>query len=222
MRTTLAVVLFASFLAACGGGGGSNGSDARPIGAACTATEAGYGTPTTAMPFASRDMATMPGNVYGGALINADATPDAIFLNLYKGFGTYMTGEITAKSVTIAGDETEGVSCGACLEVDTDIDDQGKTKDIYLASGGTINITAVSPMLTFTVSSASFRHVDVVDPQTFETKDSADGCTTSVASLSFTATVEDGGSGSGSAALVEAGTHSHPQRLRLIPVATAH
>ncbi|HEY4181213.1 MAG TPA: hypothetical protein VGM90_30420 [Kofleriaceae bacterium] len=219
MRTSLAAVLFASSLAACGGGGGgSNGPDARPIGdvgpVTCTAPNA-FGQPTLSMTDSQHSGPDTDGSekleFFG--LLNSDPLPDSLYLSFFNGYAPFDP-DIMPTTVTLTGDQADYATCGACVEIDTDLSDAGDLTDIYFVNGGTLNITSTTTNLTGTIMNASFVH-SIIDNDTLETTPSPDGCVTSIASVSFTAAItqadDTGGSGSGSANLARVGG-SHGRR----------
>jgi len=154
----------------------------------CQAT-ATYGTATAGQQFSEATFeectTTNPTDIiYEGAL-NADASPDLFALQLYKGYGAFASGEIRTGTYNITGDETQFADCGVCALIFADIDTtNGMIGSRYLATGGTVTITSVSPNLTGSVSNLTFTHVDIND-QTFMSTPNADGCPSAITSLSF-------------------------------------
>lgn len=197
-------LLLTSLLVACGGGSGSN-DDKITLPDASTTADApqqascllasSLGTVTPAMQFAEwspdmEDPAAVASYVYGAAL-NADAMPDALFVELYAGYGAFMTGYPTAAtSVTLTGVESGYDTCGACVLAITDLTQSGATGDPYMATAGTLELTSVSKTkLTGKLTNVTLTHV-TIDPMSLATAPHADGCTSSLASIEFDAVPE--------------------------------
>ncbi|MEO8702233.1 MAG: hypothetical protein ABI867_19470 [Kofleriaceae bacterium] len=183
-------VLFVA--AACGGGG--SGDDVEIVdspSANCTAPES-FGAVTPAMQGAismTTPPATTPDFFQMEVALDGATPPDVMLIQLYKGFGVFATDFPTTFPATIplTGDEAQFASCGACILVLGDIGSDGMaTGDPYLATGGTLTLTSISPMLTGTISNIELTRVTIDDQDT--SAPSPDGCTSSVDSMSFTAT----------------------------------
>lgn len=163
-----------------GGGGVAHGG--------CQAT-ATYGAATAAQQFSEAAFAecttTNPEDIVYEGSLNADPSPDLFALQLYKGYGVFSSGEIRTGTYNLTGDETQFADCGVCALIFADIDTtNGMIGSRYMATGGTVTITSVSPNLTGSVSNLTFTHVDI-DDQTFISTPNADGCPSAITSLSF-------------------------------------
>jgi len=198
-------VAVVSVVAACGGdddGGGVNvldgGSGTGDGSAAECLAPASLGSPTPTAPEghytvgdADDDPATpdVPDNFYLFADANQDATPDVFLIDLYLG-GPFEDG-FKAASVPITGPEADYWDCAACVSLGTDYGQDGRpTGSPYQAVGGTINLTSVSTTsIAGTLTNVTFQHVDV-DTTNFTSTPSADGCMSSVTSVSFSAVPE--------------------------------
>jgi len=161
----------------------------------CQAT-ADYGAATIGQAQASADFAdpcvtNVPPEFIGyQGTLNADASPDVLDIELYKGFGVFTTGEIRTGTYTITGDEANYATCGVCVLLLADVNTtSGAPGSLYMATGGTVNITSVSPNITGTLSNMTFVHVDI-DSTTFQSTPNADNCPSAITSLSFDALVE--------------------------------
>ena len=180
VQSSIRRFLTVSFLlAACGGGGSSPGDDDTPptdsptgdgpTGActaessydagAATSTGAAFGCETAGCAIADAEVVFVDGN------LDADASPDLFAIELYKGLGVF-AGGITTGSFPITGAEANYGTCGACVLIYTDFDGTNIV-DTYMATGGTLTITSLTPTVTGTVSNATFTHV-TVDDKTFE------------------------------------------------------
>ena len=147
--------------------------------------DADYGTATLSNALADYDGS----DAFGIAELNADT--DLLLIELYDGFGAFANG-LTTGMVTITGDEANYETCGACVLLRTDCDDntgQGcdpATAPVYMATGGTINIIELSPNLKVDLSNVTFDHVDI-DENTFASTPHRDMCTSGIVSASFDA-----------------------------------
>ena len=211
MRTRLRLLVspFLGLLvaAACSGGGGGSdaGSDAQSdvavadsakdtgadAGAVCTANptysgaltqQAATYSPTPAD--AGADAGPQDSYQYQGAY-NTD--PDLLDIELYDGYGVF-TGGIQPGTYALTGAELNYGTCGLCVLVIGNASQSGG--DPYMATGGSITITSVSPTGTFAGSGTNltFTHVSV-DPNTQQSTPLNDGCNSAIASVSFSATV---------------------------------
>lgn len=190
-RTFASLLLSTSALAACGDDGGSGVRvDARPVGmdapVECQA-EAAYGMPTLADSFAGRDVETMPEVVYYNGSMNTDY--DDLTIELYKGFGAFTKTEIEPGTIQLTGDEADYYTCGACVLIYANWNrDTEEAAMIYLAIGGTLTISQVTPNIQGTLLNASFVHVDI-DEEGASTP-SPDACASSIEQVAFDAVVE--------------------------------
>lgn len=191
----IASLFLISLLAACGssaeddvdGGnnptfdGGNNPTFDAPPQANCLAAN-DVGSPTLANEGAQfcGTQATPDFVSYAGA-VNADAQPDILGLQLYDGFGVFANG-IVPGTYSITGDETQFATCGACVFLLTDFDGMNFADDGYLATGGTLTITSVSP-LQGSVDGITFQHVEI--DTMFMSTPHPDGCTSALTAASF-------------------------------------
>jgi len=217
MRTSLKIlsVLSTGLLitaAACSGGSSSNsdgGTDAQsdavvhkdsgmqdtgPVDAAaqCTADASYSGsltqesasyTPTPAD--AGADAGPEDSYQFQGAY-NTDA--DLLDIEIYDGYGVFTNG-VQPGTYNLTGDELNYGTCGLCVLILGDA--TASSADPYMATGGSITITSISPTGTFagTGTNLAFTHVSI-DQNTLESTPVNDGCNSSVASVSFSATVQ--------------------------------
>ena len=149
--------------------------------------EAAYGMPTFADAYAGRDLDTNPESAYYNGSMNMDF--DDLTIELYKGYGAFAETEIVPTSVQLTGEEADYFTCGACVLIYANWDrDAEEAEMVYLAIGGTLTISQVSPNLQGTLLNASFVHVDIDDEGA--SMPSPDACASSIASASFDAVVE--------------------------------
>lgn len=122
-------------------------------------------------------------DVYFGPL-ETGMPGDHISIELWEGFGPFGAGLRTG-TFSITGDDTDYAVCGVCALIATDYD--GSTyRDAYMAESGSVTVSSVTGSITGTLSDVSFRHV-VLDSLTGEMFDAGTGCSTRIASASFTA-----------------------------------
>ena len=110
--------------------------------------------------------------------LNGDPQPDVFTLVLVDGRGAFASGGIAPKTIQLGGVEAAYATCGGCVEIFSDVNAQGNFAAFYLASSGTLTITAVSPRLTGTLSTVTLVHLDDNDVV-------VDACTTRIDSLAF-------------------------------------
>jgi len=152
----------------------STGFDLTPTGPICTA-DADYGAATLTNQLAEDGLPD-----FIGAVGDLNADIDKVQVELYDTFGVFTTGGITTGTFAITGDELNYSTCGACVRLLTETTpDSG-----YMATGGTITVTALSPNLVVDLSDVTFEHV-TIDGTTFVSTPHADMCTTAVTSASF-------------------------------------
>ena len=131
------------------------------------------------------------------AQLNADN--DFFSFEMWKGTEPFMDKIKPAANINL-GDATQSQwkTCSACAYVQAKVNTQtGDDMGLYLANGGTANVTTVTmvndPMMTKiagSVSTVNMVHVDI-DMTSFMSTPSADGCSTKVGSLSFDTAVRD-------------------------------
>ena len=207
-------------LLACGGGGnttvdssihgidghGGSGSGSNPGSATCD-----VGATTTVAFGSAADVAAGTSGLdmseqFEGRL-NQDAKPDLIRVELYAGAGTFGSGNIAPKSITIAGEEANYKTCGACVRIFGNFDPNAgsnvdPTDQTYEATGGTINLTSVTGTFSATLSNVTLTHVTIGSDFT---STPVGDCDTTIASASLSAPIQSG-SGSGSAAFTLTGS----------------
>ena len=201
MRIALYLAPLLVTAAACGT---SKKAPDGSVASACTAT-ASYGTVApAAADQAAKKNATPPAQLSFDARANADAMYDDFSIQLFKGSGTYATGEIVAKTIPLTGAEVQYKDCGACFLIYTDVhptDAGAASTDAYMATGGTLDITQVSPNLVGTLTSGTFAHVTIAADFTSTV---VGDCSATVASFTFNTPVV--------MAFADSGVHS--QRTR--------
>ena len=168
-------------------GGGAAGADGAG-GAAfdCTMTES-FGTLADLNGDASVN-GTEGALLYSAALPNADLTSDLLHLELYPGLGAFPNDLTTLTNHVISGDDLNYGTCGLCLLLYGDVDDQGAQTASYFVTAGTVTLTSVAGRLTGTLKNATFQQV-TINTDTFETTPVPGGCTTSITSLPFDAEI---------------------------------
>jgi hypothetical protein len=113
--------------------------------------------------------------------LNMDAMPDILDIELYAGYTVFQTG-ISPKTVQLTGPETNYKDCGACVLLLTDLHMMGSgvaETDVYMANGGTLNLTSTMTNFTGTLTNVTFRKVDIGSDGTTTNKGS---CTSQIGS----------------------------------------
>lgn len=106
---------------------------------------------------------------------------DILQIGIYGDSGVFeWQGGIAPGVYEIAGPELDYMSCGLCVSILTNVSDDGRTDGgTYLATGGTMELTAVSPNIAGHLTNVTFEHVD----SSFEPH--PDGCRSEVTKASF-------------------------------------
>ncbi len=128
--------------------------------------------------------------------LNSDPTADLLEIDLYSGYGAFMSGTGLVRNGTYTlgtGGETMFSTCGACVVIDTDVSSTNVVTDFYFATGGTLTLTSVgTSSLAGSLSNVTFAHVDAGSDSTGSPipgdTAAADGCQSAITAASFTAT----------------------------------
>jgi hypothetical protein len=97
--------------------------------------------------------------IVGTARLSPEVPPDVLFMDLYANYGVFAGGDIKTGTFYLNGDETSYSSCGACVLIAADVT-QNAITDWYMASGGQVDITAVSGTnITGSLKDVTFRRV---------------------------------------------------------------
>ena len=130
-------------------------------------------------------------------LLNTDAAPDIVQLELYAGFGLFAGKDIAPGTYPLTGDELNYASCGVCVRIFADATEQALGAQ-YFATGGSVTLSSTTGNLVGTLDNVTFTKVTIADD--FTSTPVGDGCETVITAASMdTPLVEDMGSGSGSA-----------------------
>jgi len=108
---------------------------------------------------------------------------DVLHIELWDQYGVFSGVPAAPGTYTISGAETSLDTCGVCVIVGGDIVD-GLASQVFLAQSGTVQIDAITPTLSGSVTDMTFVQID---PDTGLPV--ADACTTGVQSGSFSATL---------------------------------
>ncbi len=126
-------------------------------------------------------------NLEARGKLNQDALPDMLSILLYPNEGPF--GDTLSTGVFPLNDKaTSFATCGVCVLLDTDTDGATGVKDVYMPTAGTLEIFELHPTFRAELRGAAFRHV-LIDVNTFETTDHADGCASAVDQTSFDAPI---------------------------------
>ena len=175
-------------------GPGGGDPDSAPTPAACTAPES-LGSLTIAEGLAQ---GTAEEGLLGGALLGEDAMPDAIQFEFYPGFEPFLGEDPKAPeddvvelgTWDIAGPQLNYASCGVCVRLLTDLGESDYADD-YMATGGTVTLTAIGPNLTITATNLTFGHV-LIDEMSFESTPAGTGCESAADSVEFDVVIDNG------------------------------
>lgn len=188
-------------LVACGGDDDSSTPDAPEVNpATCTVSALNFGDKGALTAQSSYSEGGTPG--VGGitvlAALEGAAPSDLLIIELIPGFAPFGT---TAAPTAVApgtyqmtGEQLNYKTCGTCIRILTNFDDQGEFEDQYLVTGGTLNVTAVDNSvggtLTFSVSNLVFEHVTVAAD--FTSTPTNDGCHARISNATSTSTLAGG------------------------------
>jgi len=115
--------------------------------------------------------------------ITLDAGPprDTLFLRMTPGTGA-LSGGLVPGTYPLAGVDINYNQCGLCVNIIADIvPGQGPTK-FYMATGGMVTLTSVTPPLVGSVSNLNLAEMELSSGALIP-----GGCTTSIAAASFRA-----------------------------------
>jgi hypothetical protein len=130
---------------------------------------------------------------YGGDV----ATTDAVFITLFSDdpkFGGVFTVPVT---IPISGVELNFDSCGGCVVVGAKCngcnpETGAGTASWFMATGGSLRVTEVSPRVKGTLTNVTFEHVTIANTgsnPTYHSTPVGDGCVTKITSMAFDAPV---------------------------------
>jgi len=117
--------------------------------------------------------------------VNADATPDVLFAELYEGEPPF-EGGFAPGTYTISGLQADVIACSVCVYLAADFM-MGQPIDFHMASSGSVEITSVDPTpdtgsIAGTLTGLSLRQVTVSQQGQMVVPM---GCRTSIDSVSF-------------------------------------
>lgn len=167
-----------------------------PIGPSCDAPTM-YGTPTAS---------AQAGDYFPGTGSNADEltyggdinTTDAVFINLFSDDPKFTGGVISAPvTISITGAELNFQTCGGCVVIGAKCsgcnpENSSGTATWYMATGGSLKLTEVSPRIKGTLTNVTFEHVTIDNTgsnPTYHSTPVNDGCVTKISSMAFDAAV---------------------------------
>jgi len=122
------------------------------------------------------------------------APEDVLHFDFWQGVGAFAAGFKPA-TIAISGAETDFFKCSACVIVAGDFNaTTGAVGKTYMATGGSMTITAIDPTpgtgkLSGSITGVTFKDVDVSGQAQVAL---TDGCATAVQSLKFDLTVVAG------------------------------
>jgi hypothetical protein len=177
-----------------GDDGGDEGGDGGGAGAACAVAETLGAAGAVAEADAERH--NEPGSMGEGqvySLWGSLGDGDYLLVELWDGFGAFSGGAVRTGTFEIGGADAAAESCGACVFVLADVDETGEdAAQVYLAQSGTLVVDSVLPNLTGSLAGLSLHEIDVESDAVL-----ADGCTSTIESVSYDAPVTCFGGGGG-------------------------
>jgi hypothetical protein len=211
MKTSSCVVASLALVAACGGGDGKKKPivDAPPpmvdgpppCSAPASFTQAlelelFYNADSQNMVTGNQELWRTIGTLESGV-----PTQDWIWIELFEGPPPDYTTEnfpATPFTINLTGAETDYLKCSTCVTLTTDVNTTNTAEleylDDYMATAGSVEITMLSPtMIAGTLTGINFAHVDISMAGTMP---NASGCTSTLATLPFTAMVTPMANGS--------------------------
>ena len=120
-------------------------------------------------------------------LLDQGTLPDELHIQLFDGLGVFADGVAAPGTYELTGDELNYSTCGACVLIFENPASANDYRGVYMATGGTVTITEVSPKLVGTLKNVSFQHVTL--DQDSNSIPVGDDCGTHIKSLSFDETV---------------------------------
>jgi hypothetical protein len=121
-------------------------------------------------------------------VFNAEIDDDPLNLlevSMWSGTGVFAASEVATGSFDVTGDEADYGSCGVCVALFADVENEASSQ-LLAATSGTIEITSISGTMAGTLSDLVLVQVD---GNTYEPVE--DGCTTEIPAASFSATITE-------------------------------
>lgn len=210
MKTSSCLLASLVLAAACGGGGGKKNPpvvDSAPMIDApppCSAPasftaalelELFYNADSQNMVTGNQELWRTIGTLETGA-----TTQDWLWIELFEGPAPDYTTEnypATPFTINLAGNELDYLKCSTCVTLTTDVNTANAEEleylHDYMATAGSVEITTLTPtMIAGTLTGINFAHVDI---SMTGTAPNASGCTSTLATLPFTAMVTPMASG---------------------------
>jgi len=120
------------------------------------------------------------------APLNSASKPDVLWIELYSGYGVFQNG-IKPGTYELSGAELAYDSCGLCVTITADYDmGSGAWQQDYMATGGTVTITEVTPRFIGTLSNVTFTNANI-DYQGGGTTELLDDCASSMNAATYDA-----------------------------------
>ena len=124
---------------------------------------------------------TVQGNTTMTVTLDPGPPRDTFFVKLVPGNGPFAGGPVTTGTFPITGVDTDYNDCGACTHVIADIVAGSGPSKFYFADAGTLTISSLSPL------AGSAQNLRLVETDISTGTPVANGCTTTITSISFTA-----------------------------------
>jgi hypothetical protein len=139
-----------------------------------------YGTITTPVSGTITASSAMP-----PTFIHLFADLDAsvqVRIQLAHGYGVFTSMAIAPGTYNLSGAELDYATCGACVFLH--VDSVTTPYDIYMATGGTLDVTSISGTFSGTISNATFTH-SKVNGGSLHSAPFGDGCSSAITSVPF-------------------------------------
>lgn len=173
--------------AADGGGGGGGADSGGDVGCLAPTSSGDLG----ALAGVTATQENQPGSQGARQIYKIDgplaaAGDTVLHVELYDDRGAFSGGAATAGTYDITGAETSADTCGVCVYLYAGIDSStGMPGQVYMAQGGSFTLDALRPTTSGSVAGLSFVEID---PGTMQPV--ASGCTSSLSSADYSATLQ--------------------------------
>jgi hypothetical protein len=135
-------------------------------------------------------------SIVANSPLEAALPTDGLIVEFYTGYTPFGTSAaptaVVPGTYQLTDEQLNYASCGVCVRLVTNSAEDGSSEDDYMATGGTVTVSAVGDAvgetLTFALSNLTFEHV-TIDGMTYNSTPAGDGCTTTISGATFTGTV---------------------------------
>jgi hypothetical protein len=140
------------------------------------------------------DSATAPTAEFLEAVLDQDTstnTADLLELELYKVENGIFASGITTGTFPLTGPELNYSTCSLCVLIYGDVNvSSGEPTNFFMATGGSVTLSAVNGSIAGTLSNVTFEEVTIAgEEEGFLSTPVENGCTTSITAGSFSGTL---------------------------------